>query len=147
MSKTAAAKKKGSASEGEDDVVRKPGTSTLEWGVAGVSFLLLVAVILYLLVSAVTESHGPAQIVVRPLGVTAMADHFVVEFEAENLAGQSVAAITIAGELRDGAETVEEISVMLDYLPRNSVRIGAFIFRENPAGHDLVLTATSYAAP
>jgi uncharacterized protein (TIGR02588 family) len=148
VTKTATAKKaKTSDRKGQGEVVRQAGTSTLEWVLAGVGCLVLASAILYLLVSAFTEEDGPAQIVVRPLGVTAMQEKFVVAFEAENLAGLSVGAVTVAGELLDGGEPVEENTVTLDYLPRNSVRSGALIFRRDPARYNLVLTATSYAEP
>lgn len=146
MSKTAAEKKEKSP-ESENEEPRQPGTSTLEWIVAGVSLLLLVTVVAYLLVAAVTEGGGAAQIVVRPLGVTAIEERFIVEFAAENLAGQSVAGVVIKGELREGTDNVEEATVTLDYLPRNSIQTGALIFRNDPAGHELSLSATAYATP
>jgi uncharacterized protein (TIGR02588 family) len=128
-------------------VERKPGTSVLEWVVAGISLLILAAAIFYLLTSAFTDESGPTQIAVRTLGVTPMEDSFVVEFAAESLAGDTVAAVEIRGELRDGDEAVEEASVTLDYLPKDSRRTGALIFRIDPADHELVLSAKSYATP
>lgn len=141
-----AARKKPQPAE-EKDEPRQPGTSMLEWVFAGISCLGLLAVLAYLVISAFTVENGPARIEVRPLGVTATADHYVVEFEAANVAGASVAAIEIRGELRDGSEVIEETSMTLDYLPRNSERAAALIFRNDPAAHELILWAGGYATP
>ncbi len=145
MSKTR--DKKAAADESIEGEQRQPGTSALEWAVAGISALGLTVVILYLVISALTDNNGPAQIEIRQLGVTAREDHYIVEFAAANLAGASVAAVEIRGELRDGTEVVEESSVTLDYLPRDSEREGALIFTKDPRAHDLVLSAGGYTDP
>lgn len=137
----------GPSNAGNEKEPRQPGTSTLEWIVAGISFLGLAAVLCYLLISAFTEDNGPARIEVHATGVTAMGDHFVVEFSAANLQGKSLAAVEIRGELMDGQEVVEETSVTLDYLPRSSERTAALIFSEDPARYELQLSAGGYVTP
>lgn len=143
----AARDKKAASDESSAKEPRQPGTSTLEWVVASVSGLGLAVVILYLVVSAFTGNNGPAEIDVRALGITAMEDHYVVEFSASNIDGASVAAVEIRGELQDGSEVVEENSVTLDYLPRDSERTGALIFRKDPRDYDLRLSAGGYTTP
>jgi uncharacterized protein (TIGR02588 family) len=126
---------------------RKPGTSVTEWVVAGISSVVLLAVLSYLVVDGLSTRDGTAQIVVLPLEVAATEGGYVVEFAAANRAGQSVAAVEIKGELRSGDEVVEESSATLDYIPQKSQRKGALIFRCNPEAHDLRLFASGYSEP
>jgi uncharacterized protein (TIGR02588 family) len=131
----------------KEEVARKPGTSTTEWIVAGISCLALLAVLVYLVIDGVSGRNGTAQLVVLPVEVSATEGGYVVEFSASNRAGKSVAAAEIKGELRDGDEVIEESSATLDYVPQNSERSGALIFRSNPEAYDLRLFAGGYIEP
>lgn len=127
---------------------REPGTSTIEWIVAGVGCLLLLAVIAYLLTDALSgRNGGTTSIVVETVRIEAGAGGYVVEFSASNRGGKSVAGVEITGELRQDGEVVEERSVTLDYVPQHSERIGALIFRNDPQAHELRIFATGYITP
>jgi uncharacterized protein (TIGR02588 family) len=128
-------------------ITRKPGTSVLEWIVAGISCVALLAVLSYLVIDGLSGRNGIARIVVLPLEVAATEGGYVVEFAAANSAGQSIAAVEIEGELRSGDEVVEESSATLDYIPQKSRRKGALIFRRNPEAYDLRLFASGYSEP
>ncbi|MFQ6164035.1 TIGR02588 family protein [Sinorhizobium meliloti] len=130
-----------------EETTRKPGTSVTEWIVAGVSCLALLAVLGYLILDGLSGRNGAADIIVLPTKVTAMNDGYVVEFAANNRAGNSVAAVEIKGELRDGEEVVEESSVTIDYIPQMSDRKGALIFRSDPKTYELRVSASGYSEP
>ncbi|PDT44703.1 TIGR02588 family protein [Sinorhizobium fredii] len=130
-----------------EGITRKPGTSIIEWGVAGISCLTLLAVLGYLILDGLSGRNGTAQLIVLPVEVTATKGGYVVEFAAENHAGKSVAAVEIKGELRSGNEVVEESSATLDYIPQQSERKGALIFRRDPKAYDLRLFASGYTEP
>lgn len=138
---------KGKAQKQQQDERREPGTSTIEWIVAGIGCLLLLTVIAYLVSDALSGRNGPADIVVQAVGTSAGEGGYVVEFIAGNRAGRSAAGIEITGQLRDGDEVVEERGVTLDYVPQRSERSGALIFRRNPEEFDLRLFATGYTLP
>ncbi|RWM91884.1 MAG: TIGR02588 family protein [Mesorhizobium sp.] len=126
---------------------RKPGTSIAEWVVAGISSIVLLAVLSYLVVDGVSTRDGTARIIVQPLAVAVTEGGYVVEFAAANRAGKSVAAVEIKGELRNGDEVVEESSATLDYVPQKSQRKGALIFSRDPETYDLRLFAGGYSEP
>ncbi|RWM14876.1 MAG: TIGR02588 family protein [Mesorhizobium sp.] len=126
---------------------RKSGTSLTEWVVAGISSVALLAVLSYLVIDGLSARNGTARIVVLPLAVAATEGGYVVEFAAANRAGKSVAAVEIKGELRNGDEVVEESSATLDYVPQESQRKGALIFRRDPEAYDLRLFASGYSEP
>ncbi|WEX74109.1 TIGR02588 family protein [Sinorhizobium numidicum] len=125
----------------------KPGTSITEWIVAGISCLALLTVLGYLVLDGLSGRSGTAQLVVLPVEVTATNGVYVVEFVAENRAGKSVAAVEIKGELHDGDEVVAESRATLDYIPQESERKGALIFRSDPKAYDLRLFASGYSEP
>jgi uncharacterized protein (TIGR02588 family) len=131
----------------KEGATRKPGTSTTEWIVAGISCLVLLAVLGYLVVDGLSGRNGMAQLVVLPVEIAATDAGYVVEFSASNRAGKSVAAVEINGELRDGDEVIEESSATLDYIPQDSERLGALIFRRNPKALELRLFASGYTEP
>ncbi|ASY55225.1 MULTISPECIES: TIGR02588 family protein [Sinorhizobium] len=135
------------AQRDDETITRKPGTSTIEWIVAGVSSLALLVVLAYLVTEGLSEPKGTAQLVVLPVEVTSANGSYVVEFAAENRAGRSVAAVEIQGELRKGDEVVEESSAVLDYVPQQSERKGAVIFQRDPKAYDLRLFARGYTDP
>ncbi|WP_419696520.1 TIGR02588 family protein [Mesorhizobium muleiense] len=114
---------------------------------AGISSAVLLAVLSYLVVDGVSTRDGTARIIVQPLGVAVTEGGYVVEFAAANRAGKSVAAVEIKGELRNGDEVVEDSSATLDYVPQNSQRKGALIFRRDPKAYDLRLFAIGYSEP
>jgi uncharacterized protein (TIGR02588 family) len=126
---------------------RKTGTSITEWVVAGISSVALLAVLTYLVIDGLSARNGTARIVVLPLAVAVTEGGYVVEFAATNRAGKSVAAVEIKGELRNGDEIVEESSATLDYVPQESQRKGALIFRRDPEAYDLRLFASGYSEP
>jgi uncharacterized protein (TIGR02588 family) len=128
-------------------MTRKPGTSVTEWVVAGISSVALLAVLSYLVVDGLSTRDGTARIIVLPLAVAVTEGGYVVEFTAANRAGKSVAAVEIKGELRNGDEVVEESSATLDYVPQESQRNGALIFRRDPEAYDLRLFASGYSEP
>jgi uncharacterized protein (TIGR02588 family) len=143
LSTTAA--KKGTPHKKEEK--REPGTSPIEWAVAGIGCLMLLAVIAYLVLDGISGGNGPARIVVEVVSVTGGEGGYVVEFSADNRAGKSVAGVEIKGELRTGEEVVEESSVTLDYIPQLSESSAALIFRNDPGAHELSLYATGYIEP
>lgn len=124
-----------------------PGTSRLEWIVAGISAAGLGAVVFYLTFIALTGGNGPAQIDVAVSGVMQRDSGYVVEFAAMNRGGKSAAGVEIVGRLTEGRQVVEESSVTLDYIPQHSQRRGGLIFLNDPQQYDLQLSASGYFEP
>ncbi|AFL53691.1 uncharacterized protein (TIGR02588 family) [Sinorhizobium fredii] len=148
MTKNAAKDHKQQKQQSDDEgITRKPGTSITEWVVAGISCLALLTVLAYLILDGFSGRNGTAQIIVLPVEVTATDGGYVVQFAAENRAEKSVASVEIKGELRNGDEVVEESSATLDYIPQESERKGALIFRSDPKAYALRLFASGYSEP
>lgn len=147
MNKDPKDNKEQNARPAETGEMRAPGTSVLEWVVAGISCLLLITVLAYLTVVGIAGDQGTPEIVVEPVAVSATGGGFVVEFSASNRSRESVSAVEIGGELRNGDAVVEEASATLDYIPQHSKRRGALIFRNDPNHYQMHLMARGYAEP
>lgn len=151
MSKTVSKKTEGEASSRKPPASQKParlpGTSHLEWSIAGISAAALGAVVIYLLFIALTSGNGPAQIQVSISDIVEHENAHVAEFVARNESATSAAGIEIVGRLTEGAKVIEESSVTLDYIPQNSERRGGLMFSNDPRRYDLQVSAAGYFEP
>jgi uncharacterized protein (TIGR02588 family) len=120
--------------------------SWLEWLVAAVGLVLIVAVIAFMIVEANRDSETP-RIGVRVDSVSVLGDGgYLVQFTAVNRGGASVAAVGVVAEVRDGAET-ETSRATMDYLPARSERRGGLHFTLDPRRGTLRLRAEGYQKP
>jgi uncharacterized protein (TIGR02588 family) len=123
------------------------GDNALEWAVAGISSLIVVAMIGFLVLEALDAAES------RPLPVAEVADiapiqgGYRVEINAMNNGGTTAASVRFRATLERGGQTVETAEVTFDFLPAQSSREGAVIFANDPDLHDLVIQAESYTAP
>ena len=141
------AAKKASGQE-PSEVSHVPGTSVLEWVLAGASALCLTAVIASLVFIALNEpSSDPAQIRLSTEQGTESESGYVMEFSAFNPAAGSAAGVEIQGRLLDGDAVVEESRVTLDYLAKRSKQRAALVFRNDPRTHQVQLRVTGYFEP
>ena len=108
--------------------------SILEWIVAAIGLLLVLAVVAYLVMQSTREHDGSPMITVRQDSVIALGDGgHLVHFTAENRARTTAAAVAIVGELGDGPDA-EARRATLDFLPGRSSKRGAMAFRRDPRG-------------
>jgi uncharacterized protein (TIGR02588 family) len=121
--------------------------SALEWVVAALGLLLVLATVGYLLVDGVRGGGERPRLTVRADSVVAMGPGtFVVAFTARNDGRATAAAVTILGELGEGAD-VEERRAELDFLPGRSERAGALVFGRDPRAAALRLRVEGWREP
>ena len=129
----------------------KRGTHTkeiswLEWLVAAIGLVLVVAVVAFMIVEA-NGDPGPPRITVGVDSVVALDDGtYLVEFTAANRSDASAAAVGITGDVRSGAET-ETSRTTLDYIPARSERRGGLHFKLDPRRGTIRLRAEGYQEP
>ncbi len=125
-----------------------PSTTTFwEWIVAAVGLCLIVTAIGTTLYNAWTAHDKPPQLEVSVDSITPNGKNYLVKFLVKNTGGQTAAAVTIEGELKNGAETAETASATLTYAPSHSERGGGLYFTKNPAQFDLQIRVTGYEEP
>jgi uncharacterized protein (TIGR02588 family) len=119
----------------------------LEWAVAIVGGLILVAVLGFTLRQALTLDDEPGPITfavkqVRPAGAG-----FLVVFEARNGGSTTYAELEVEGTLRGFSGSVERATVTFDYLPGGSSRAAGLFFGGDPAQGRLELAPKAYREP
>ena len=121
--------------------------SALEWLVAGLGLVLVVAAVAFMVLDAMRGGSAPPQIRVRADSVVAMGSGgYLVQFTAENHGHETAADVAVVGELRDAAG-VETSRARVDYLPGRSERRGGLVFRRDPRQAALRLWAEGYQEP
>ena len=128
---------------------QEPGRKTpvWEWIIAAFGLILVVAATGTTLYRALTEESTPPILEISVNSVLPTATGYLVKFRVKNTGNQTAAALTIEGELKNGAESAEKSSATLTYVPSNSEREGGLFFVNNPQSFDLKIRATGYEQP
>jgi len=118
-----------------------------EWAVGALGFFLMLALLAYFLIQAIGAAPTPPNIVVNVDSIASRTAGFVAELSARNLGERTAAQIVIEGELVVNGAEVERRGIVLDYLPEQSVRRAALVFRHDPRLGELRVRAVSYREP
>jgi uncharacterized protein (TIGR02588 family) len=118
-----------------------------EWIVAGLSTLLVLAALCFMLREALTRPDIPAVISIRTDSIIAVPAGHLVMFTLRNDGGETAARVNVQGTLSLEGETVEESEATIDYLPVEARRSASLMFRADPAVHRLELRVMGFDAP
>lgn len=119
----------------------------IEWLTGLVSALLVLAILAWVGHEAVTQEAGPPDLAAVIGSNTATQAGHRVEFRVMNRSGRTAAAVVVRGEVVANGNVLESSEVILDYVPAHSAAQGAFIFFNDPAGHQIRIRPTGYAEP
>ncbi len=118
----------------------------LEWTVFGISLLLVLATLGYLVREALTTSEGPPEVVVALGAPRAGAGGHMVPVSAENRGGETAEGVRITVRLEAGG-VEEEAVLVVPYLPRESRRGGWVSFQGDPRAGAVRVAGVSYQTP
>jgi uncharacterized protein (TIGR02588 family) len=119
----------------------------IEWAVAIISTVLVIAMLTYTLYHGVSNSSRPPVITVQADSVIDTPGGFLVMFSAMNAGDETAAAVQISGELMRDSVAVEESDATIDYVPSQAVRRGGIMFSKDPRMYRLELRATGFSRP
>ncbi len=122
-------------------------TPVWEWIIAAAGLILVVGSIGLTLYRAITEETTPPILEFSIDSIEPTANGYLVKFQVKNTGNQTAAALTVEGELKNGADSAETSTSTLAYAPANSVRRGGLFFTKNPQQFDLQIRATGYEEP
>lgn len=141
----------GDRNEREQDGRRSGGEETplSEWIVAGISTLLVLGAVAFLLYDAIKSPATMPDIRVAVDSVVPGRASFIAHFTAQNLGGSTGARILISGELRAPGDTaaVERSTTTLDFVPASSRRRGGLFFTRDPRRYQLTVRAEGFDSP
>jgi len=118
-----------------------------EWIVAMIGLVLVVSAIGFMLYHAIKGNSSPPVISIGVESVIPTGDKFLVTFRAVNHGELTAAGLTVEGELRNGAQSVETSMATLNYVPSRSARRGGLFFVNDPRKFELKLRAKGYERP
>ena len=117
------------------------------WGIAALGLLLVLGSIAFTLYEAWSGDSSPPDVTLRVDSVLPTRNGFLVEFRAVNEGGSTAEGLTVEGELRSGAESVETSDTTIEYVPPRSERKGGLFFTSDPRQYELRLRAKGFERP
>lgn len=128
---------------------RRDRTSPLEWVVAGISALLVLATAAFLLYDALGSAETPPLITVEVASVVAVGGGYLVEFRARNRGQETAAGLVVEGEIHGDTGVVERSRVTVDYVAAQGAAGGGLFFTRDPRGlgNRLEVRPVGYARP
>ena len=122
-------------------------TPLLEWVFAVIGLILVVSVIGFLIYEISTDEGKPADLNVKIEEIIPNDKGFLVKFALENTGDETVADVTVEGEIKKGAESLEKGDVTVDYVPSHSEKKGGMFFIEDPRTNEFVIRAKGFNEP
>ncbi len=119
-----------------------PKKNALEWAVFGVSLVLLIGLIAYIVRDAVADQGDPAQISVELGQPAAEGQRFRVPIQVTNAGDEAAEQVGI--EVMLGDETSQ---LTIDLLPSHSQEHGNVFFSNDPRSGELRHRVVGYLAP
>jgi uncharacterized protein (TIGR02588 family) len=131
---------------GEDKAMLKDAPPWM-WGIGLLGLALVLGSIAFALYEAAAGDSTPPDVSVRVDSIHPTRNGYLVEFRAVNEGGSTAEGLTVEGELKDGAESVETSNTTIEYVPSHSERGGGLFFTSDPRRYELRLRAKGYEKP
>lgn len=118
----------------------------IEWIIAGIAALLVVAVFGFFVFEALTSIGGKPAIALKPAETREVGGAHYVEVEVENTGDEAAADVTIAGTAGEGPEA-QTAEAMLDYAPAHSKEAVTLVFTRPVEPGSLQLQVLGFREP
>ncbi|MGI8995287.1 MAG: hypothetical protein ACR2GW_01295 [Pyrinomonadaceae bacterium] len=119
----------------------------LEWSVFGVSLVLVLGTLAYLVYAAVTLGDQPPLIEIQLGAPEQRAGEFAVPVTVVNRGDQPAEGIQFAVTLESGGAEIERGEFSVPFLPRGATREGWVSFRTDPRTAQLKARVLGYESP
>lgn len=132
-------------SQQKNDESRK--TPFLEWIFAVIGLILVLGVVGFLIYEISTDEGKPPDLSVSIEEIIPNDKGFLVRFALKNTGDETAADVTLEGEIKRGAESLEKSDVTVDYVPSHSEKKGGMFFTEDPRRGEFAIRAKGYNEP
>lgn len=124
-----------------------PKKNWLEWTVFGLSLVLVVGVVGYLVFDAATIGDAPPTLTLELGETLAQSGGFAVPVTVTNRGDETAEDVQIEVVLMQNGEEIEHGEFSIAFVPRGSQAEGWVMFREDPAGGELAAKVLGYEQP
>jgi uncharacterized protein (TIGR02588 family) len=118
-----------------------------EWIVAGLSAVLVLGVVGFLIYDGVRHPSTPPDITVEVDSIVPAGPGYLVLIRADNRGRNTAAEVTVEGELEADTGRVETSQTIIDYVPAGGQGRGGLYFQRDPRSLRLRLRAHGYREP
>ena len=122
-------------------------TPFLERVIGGIGVVLLVACVAFLVYEGLHGDERPGQVSAIVTDIAPAGDMYVVTFELDNAATQTLSNVSVTARLGDGDRELETAQTTIDYLPGHSRQGGGFYFKNDPRKYELEIRPEGYQEP
>jgi uncharacterized protein (TIGR02588 family) len=126
---------------------QKTRTPVLEWLLGGLGVALLVSCVAFLIYEGIADDERPGRILASVKEIVGAESAYIVTFELHNSGSQALANVHVTARITDGANEVERVQTVIDYLPGRSHQEGGFYFTNDPRAFKLEITPEGYQKP
>lgn len=119
----------------------------IEWMTGAVSGIIVLGVIVWIGKDGFMDRDTSPNLHGSVVKTEERSGGFQVLFEFHNNSSATASQVKIRGEIRDRESILESSETVLDYVPGHSRVGGGLIFRQNPDGKDLKVSATAFDEP
>lgn len=133
--------------EDREEQKRRSGGTAVEWSVAALSAVMVLALVGFLLHDALTRSPTPPDLDVRSDSVVSVSAGYLLALTVSNRGGRTAASVQLHGELLAGDSVLESSDAVLDYVPVGAQRNAGLQFERDPEAHAVRVRVTGYEEP
>jgi uncharacterized protein (TIGR02588 family) len=126
----------------EDD--QPPPITALEWVVAIVSAICILALLGFLINEQVSSKQLPPDISLKLEGIEKQSDQYLARVSVHNSGDKTASRVECAAELKFGSNQVEQSTARLEFVPPHSRKKIGFIFQHNPSEGELRLSPLGF---
>lgn len=129
-------------------VKQKPPRSAAEWISFSIALFILAIIIGLIAYQWATQKHQPPVLsVTSHPEIREAPGQFYVPFSVINMGGETAESVQVIAELRINGTVEETGEQQIDFLASGETEEGAFVFKRDPRGGQLIIKVASYKLP
>lgn len=121
--------------------------SVLEWIVAAIGLILVVATIGFMMYKAFSSENSPPHFSTNIERIDKINSGFLVVFKVTNEGDKTTSGVEIEGVMKNGAEILETSGATMDYVPSKSESKGGLFFKNDPKQFPPEIRVKGYSEP
>lgn len=119
----------------------------LEWIVAAIGLILVVATIGFMLYKSFTSQDSPPHFVASVEKISEINSGYLVIFKVKNEGERTASGVEVEAVIKNGEEILETSGATMDYVPSKSESKGGLFFKNDPKQFPPEIRVKGYSEP